>query len=165
MTHAGLGWLGQCCKQLRTINLSNADLLTDLAAVTLLKGTPHLLSFVVSWCELIGDDTAEALAKYCPKIQVVSLMQTAITDKAMKSLGRCKYLRCVNISNTGITNEGLEELFACKKLEMIAFQDTKIDGASLQMLPPECPRFTIITRIQFFADNIQLLLKEDDSSE
>jgi Leucine-rich repeat (LRR) protein len=138
-----------------SVNVSRAELGRQTAAMEVETAKLHrrlLVNKVESWqireLERELQDAQRELARFdidhfdwsqlraFPKLEVLNLAGTKITDSDLEQIARLTKLKSLYLSETGITEKGLFHLQGLTSLEDLELSETKISDAGLAKLRP-----------------------------
>ncbi|KAL9543806.1 hypothetical protein MBANPS3_007934 [Mucor bainieri] len=118
--------LSEKTPDLELLNLDLCSQLTNKALIQITKPLHDLRVLSVDQCELIGDESVEALVNSCPYIQELYLGSTHITDNALNLIAT-KFILLTHLHLPGceyISEMGVDKVTSeCKTLRYIDLQD------------------------------------------
>ncbi len=88
----------------------------------------------------LGDEVAEAVVEF-PKLRLLELSFTQITDAGVEKLSHLDRLECFGLSSPRITNAAMQDIVRLKNLTLLSIAGTKIGDESLDKLL-ELPKLT-----------------------
>lgn len=101
----GLFEIARECHSLKKLDLCQCPSISDKGVVAIAQSSPDLTSLDLESCN-IGDASLQAIAKYCPKLQSVTIKDCPrVTDQGIASLlSACKQLAKVRLQALNITD-------------------------------------------------------------
>ncbi|GAN06206.1 conserved hypothetical protein [Mucor ambiguus] len=118
--------LSEKTPNLELLNLDLCSQLTNKALIKITKPLHDLRILSVDQCELIGDESIEALVNNCPYIQELYLGSTHITDNSLNLIAT-KFILLTHLHLPGceyISEIGVDKVTSeCKTLRYIDLQD------------------------------------------
>lgn len=76
-------------------------------------------------------------------VQVLTLIDSGLTDAGLKELAKLKQLKTLSLKNTKITDKGLKDLAKLKQLTFINLEDTKTTGKGRRELRKALPKCNV----------------------
>jgi hypothetical protein len=117
--------------KLRGFYMQDANL--PRSAVRLLASAANLVSLTVANSDL--DDRALCrITDAQPRLEVLAIDGTKVTDAAMPSIGRLAQLRRLGLNRCEITDDGARHLSRLKQLEVLGLSYTRISDAAVPSL-------------------------------
>jgi hypothetical protein len=83
----------------------------------------------------VGDRTAAVLASSAPRLGILDLCETRITDRGLRDLARLGKLHDLSLRGTAVTDRGVAHLGALKQLKSLLLGETKVTGVAFRKFP------------------------------
>ncbi|KAI9486297.1 MAG: hypothetical protein EXX96DRAFT_548550 [Benjaminiella poitrasii] len=155
LTDEVISVIAQSCQQLKGLNLSIADRdeellgITDKSIVELAEGCRHLKWIRLSNWRLITDESIFALAKHCPNLLEIDVINCAITNESLwKIFSICRHLRglkinhCRNLDDRGFLQSALTMTppISFEQLRVLEMTNLDISDATLDCITLAAPK-------------------------
>ena len=114
------------CYKLECVMLTDNDLITTDAMCSLIKANPGITSMVLRNCNLDGDQVVSALARYCVKLETLSMLGPQLLSEAalLALVTRCHALDYLLISpsHSDISDAFVDAMMQqCRRLRRVYF--------------------------------------------
>jgi hypothetical protein len=88
------------------------------------------------------------LAEQFPKLTVLALFETNITDQGVAELANLSNLERLNLSTTGVGDAGISKLSGLTKLKNLYLSDTNVTQAGVDSLKKALPLCSIVSNVK-----------------
>eukprot|EP00899_Mesostigma_viride_P007985 jgi/Mesvir1/17188/Mv07608-RA.1 len=119
----GMRAVGECCLQLRHLNIAYCRRVTDAGMAAVAAGCGHLMALVLDGCDKVSDASLETLARNCAQLREFKTCRCpGVTDGTVRALGtRCRGLEKLIVNGCGgVTDESVTVVAAnCPRLQVL----------------------------------------------